>query len=360
MNRHAFLFALAFLVVSLASCTNSSPPTALAASVPPNGDAPRAKREVRLTGMMEAVRSSKVLVPQIWGQGTPLTLTQLIRNGSAVKEGDIIALFDSTTQADTVRDTQAKYDDLGHQVEQKVAQNRADAEKRKSDLRQAEADLSKAEIELQKGPALPDLDLQADQAKLDIARKHVESLKKSNAFHDKGDAAALRILELQRDRQKVALERAQSNVARLELRATQAGMVAHQNLYRQNSMGHAQEGDQLYRGQPLVSIFDPKEMRVRCAVGEPDGASLVPGTRATVYLDAYPELALPAHFEFASPVASSAFGSPIKSFTAVFKLDKTDAHLMPDLSAAVVLEPAPGTVTAAAAPAAAAPAGGGK
>ena len=36
--------------------------------------------------------------------------------------------------------------------------------------------------------------------------------------------------------------------------------------------------------------------------------------------------------------ASSALGSPIKTFTAVFKLDKSDPHLMPDLSAAVVVE----------------------
>jgi len=46
-------------------------------------------------------------------------------------------------------------------------------------------------------------------------------------------------------------------------------------------------------------------------------------------------------------VAASAFGSPIKSFTAVFKLDRTDAHLMPDLSAAVVLEPPAATAMAA-------------
>ena len=65
---------------------------------------------------------------------------------------------------------------------------------------------------------------------------------------------------------------------------------------------------------------------------------LAPGIKATVYLDAYPDLILPAHFAFASPVASSALGSPIKTFTAVFKLDKTDPHLMPDLSAAVVLD----------------------
>jgi hypothetical protein len=43
-------------------------------------------------------------------------------------------------------------------------------------------------------------------------------------------------------------------------------------------------------------------------------------------------------------VASSALGSPIKAFAAVFKLEKVDPHLMPDLSAAVVVEaPAPGS-----------------
>jgi hypothetical protein len=125
----------------------------------------------------------------------------------------------------------------------------------------------------------------------------------------------------------------------LEVKAPLAGMVALENLNRGNSLGHAQEGDQLYRGQPLVSIFDPSEMRVRCSVGEPDIEAIVPGSKAIVYLDAYPDLVLPAHFEFASPVASAGLNSPIKTFTAVFRIDKTDPHLLPDLSAAVVLEP---------------------
>jgi hypothetical protein len=32
-------------------------------------------------------------------------------------------------------------------------------------------------------------------------------------------------------------------------------------------------------------------------------------------------------------------GSPIKTFSAIFRLEKSDPHLLPDLSAAVVLEP---------------------
>ena len=325
--------SLAIPLLFLASCSRPAPTVTHAA--PP--DSPRVKREVRVTGIVEAVHSSKILVPQIWSQGGRMTLTRLIPNGSRVNQGDLIATFDSTQQIDLARDAQAKFDDLGHQVEQKRAQNRADAEKRTSDLRQAEADLAKAAIELQKGPVLSEIDRLKADVRLRSARTHVDSLTRSNSAHDAGDAAALRILELQRDRQKVMLDRVQSNMAKLEVHAPLAGMVAHQSLYRNRSVGHAQEGDQLYSGQPIVSIFDPAEMLVRCAVGEPDGAALVPGSKATVYFDAYPDLAIPAHFEFASPVASSALGSPIKSFTAVFKLDQSDPHLMPDLSAAVIV-----------------------
>jgi multidrug efflux pump subunit AcrA (membrane-fusion protein) len=325
----------------LASCAGSNAETAADTPSPAKlqADTPRMRRELRLTGIVEATRSSKVTVPQIVGQPGRLTLTRLIANGSQVKEGDIVAEFDPTQQFEAAFGARARYEDLGHQVEQKASQNRADAERRRGDLIQAQADLSKALLEVEKAPILGEIDRLKNDARAETARQHVESLTKSNSFHDASDAAALRILELQRDRQKVALERAQTNINRLQLRARLPGLVAHQNVYRGNTNGPAQEGDQLFSGQAVANIFDPSEMMVRCLVGEPDRASLTAAARVHVYFDAYPDLVLPAHFEFASPMAASALGSPIKTFTAVFKLDKSDVRLMPDLSAAVVIEP---------------------
>jgi len=127
----------------------------------------------------------------------------------------------------------------------------------------------------------------------------------------------------------------------LEIKSTLAGMVAIQNVYRANSQGKPQEGDQLYPRQALASIFDPSEMAVRCSVGEPDGIRLKPGAKAEVFLDAYPDILITGHVEFVSPVAASALGSPIKAFTALVLLDKTDKRVMPDLSAAVVVQAQP-------------------
>ncbi len=325
-----------FIPILLASC-RQTPPVVKAAS--PTAPIPASRsKAIRATGLVRAVKVSSIQVPQIAGQGGRMTLVRLVPNGTHVKQGDMLAEFDRTKQLDDALEAEAKYDDLGHQVRQKVAANRSEAEKRLADLKQAEADLAKAEIQLKKGPILSDIDRLKNEAKAESARARVDSLRQTHSHRTKVEAAALRIIELQQDRQKVALERAKSNAEKLVVKAPLDGMVALENIWRGGSMGHAQEGDQLWNGQPMLKLFDPSEMEVHAQIGEPDGAALRAGTRARVRLDAYPEVEFEGRFESASPVASSALGSPIKNFAARFRLVGTDPRLLPDLSAAVVIE----------------------
>jgi multidrug resistance efflux pump len=323
----------------LSGCREApSPRTVQAADSLPA--APVASRgEIRATGTVQAVKAFNVLTPQIRGQGGRLTLIFLVANGATVKPGDTLAEFDTTAQQEAAREAKGKYEDLDHQAEQRKAQNLADAEKRAQEIAKAEADVTKANLQLRKGPVLPEIDRLKNEAKAEDARGRVASLKKSAAFRDIVDASALRIMELQRDRQKVALERALNNAEKLVLKARIGGMVALENVWRSGSVGKPQEGDQLYPGEPLLRIFDPSQMEVRVQVGEPDGAVLVEGARAIVRLDAYPELTLQARFTAASPVATSGMSSPIKSFAARFLLEGRNAQLLPDLSAAVTILP---------------------
>jgi HlyD family secretion protein len=297
-----------------------------------------APQTVRLSGTIQAIHSVFVQVPMVEGQGGELTLTKLIENGAMVRKGDLLAEFDRTNELKLAHEAQAKYDDLSHQVEQKRAEDRSNAEKRASELQGVQADLAKAGIEIRKGPILSDIEQQKNQVKLEDAKAHLASLERSNRFHEQAEAAEIRILELQRDRQKVAVERAQRNAEKLSLRAPLDGMVALQNVWRNNSLGHAEEGDRLWPGSPVLQLFDPSAMQVMASVGEPEGALLVPGMKAIVHLDAFPQLRLAAHFDSASPVASSQLGSTVKTFTARFVLDQNDPHLLPDLSAALDVE----------------------
>lgn len=236
-------------------------------------------------------------------------------------------------------ETRAKYDDLSRQVGQKRAQHNSDAEKRLTEIQQAEADLDKAQLQLRKGPVLSEIHRLKNEARAEGTRARLAHLRKAHELRLKAEAAALRVVQLQKERQKVALDRATTNAEELLVQAPLAGMVALENIWRGSSMGPAQEGDQLYTGQLLLKIFDPSEMLVQTSVNEPDNRLLDAGTKAIAQLDAYPDLTFEGHFEFASPAASSAIGSPIKTFAVIFRLAKAGPRLLPDLSAAVLIQP---------------------
>jgi multidrug resistance efflux pump len=310
-------------------------------------DAPPHK--VRATGMIRAVHSQTILVPRIEGVGGNQTLAAIADNGAMVSVGDTLAMFDRANETKLLQDAQTKYDDLLHQIEQKKAMNNSNAEMRNADLQQAQADLKKAEIESRKGPVLSAIDQEKNQVKLEDAKAHVASLQRSGHFHDLSEQAQLRVLELQRDRQAVAVARQTRNMDRLTVKSPIRGMVALATTWRNNSMSHAQEGDQIWPGSPLLRIFDPASMAVEVSVGEPDGAVLVPGATAIVHPDAFPDLALQAHFESASPVATAPLGTTMKTFSALFVIDQSDPRLLPDLSAAVDIEPPARNITASAA-----------
>lgn len=296
------------------------------------------RRSIRATGVIRAVHSVTVLVPFIEGQGGNLSLATLVENGSLVSPGDSLATFDRANELKLLRDAQTKFDDLARQIEEKKAEHLSNAEKRVADLQQAEADLKKAEIESRKGPVLSAIDQEKNQVKLADAREHVASLQQSSHSHDLAEESELRVLELQHDRAEVAVQRQTRNAEKLLVKAPIRGMVALQNIWHNQTMSHAQEGDELWPGSPLLKLFDPSLMDVEVSVGEPDGAVLEPGARATVHLDAFPELKFTAHYISASPVATAPLGMSVKTFTARFRLDQSDPHLLPDLSAAVDIE----------------------
>jgi HlyD family secretion protein len=335
--------AAALLAAGLA-CAGCGARKAAANSAPEtSGNAaalsPAPPRGVRTVGTIAAQRITLVQVPRISGQGGQMTLVKLVPNGSVVHVGDLVAEFDATAQIKSRRDAQAKFDDLSHQVEQKMAEDRSNAAKRVSDLAQANADLEKARLEIRKGPVLSDLDQLKNAEKLRDADEHVKSLGRSSQFHDVAERADVGVLVLQRDRQKLTLAQLQRDLDKLTVKAPIDGMVSLDNVWKNNSMGHAQEGDQLYAGNPLLRIFDPTSMVLQLSVNEADGAVLVPGSTAVVHLDAYPSLAFTARFDSASPVAASAVSSPLKTFAARYLLDSKDPHLLPDLSAAADILP---------------------
>jgi multidrug efflux pump subunit AcrA (membrane-fusion protein) len=107
-------------------------------------------------------------------------------------------------------------------------------------------------------------------------------------------------------------------------------------------MGEVQEGDQVRPGVPFMEVVDPAIMEVQVPVNQEDLLNLHIGQKAQVHLDAYPDLVFEGQLESVDPMGTPGdFSNKVRNFSATFSISGQDPRLMPDLSAAIDVQPGP-------------------
>jgi multidrug resistance efflux pump len=111
-------------------------------------------------------------------------------------------------------------------------------------------------------------------------------------------------------------------------------------VFKGGTMAEMQEGEEVRPGIPILEVVDPSAMRVRAAVNQADVSSLAPGANVRITLDSYPSRTFDGRLENLSPVATtSSMSTRVRTFVAVFSVQGTDEHLLPDLAAAIEVHP---------------------
>jgi multidrug resistance efflux pump len=269
-----------------------------------------------------------------------LTITRMTPGGTRVKQGDLLAEFDRQAQLRDFIDKQAATSDLADKVSEEQAKEIAARAKDETEMKEAEDNLSKAELEMQKVETLSRIDAEKAQETLDEAKATLAQLKETFTLKRNAAQASIRILEIQRDRSRETMLHAQANAALMQIRSPIDGMVVLNTIWKQGSMGEVQEGDQVRPGVPFMQVVDPSKMDVEVPVNQQDFLSLKIGQKAEVHLDPYPDLVFPGQLEEIAPLGETGdFSSKVRTFAAVFTITGSDSRLMPDLSAAVDVNP---------------------
>lgn len=297
---------------------------------------------LRLRGMTEAIRARAIQAPLLAGQAVgTLTITKIVASGTRVKKGDLLAEFDSQAQLRDFIDKQAQSDDENEKVIEEQAKEAAARAKDETEMTQAENSLSKAKLEIEKVELLSRIDAEKAQEDLDEAQATLAQLKETFDLKRKAAQASIRILEIQRDRTRETMLHAQANSALMQIHAPIDGIVVLNTIWKQGNMGEVQEGDQVRPGVAFMQVVDPAIMAVQVPVNQEDLLGLKLGQKAQVHLDAYSDLVFEGQLESIDPLGKTGDFSPkLRSFSASFAIMGHDPRLMPDLSAAVEVEPA--------------------
>jgi multidrug efflux pump subunit AcrA (membrane-fusion protein) len=325
----AVLIAI-FSVLSIRSKTPATGTSAVSVSTNPG-------QVLRLKGTTEAVQSRAILAPQLAGQSVPtLTIIHLTPAGTRVKKGDLLVEFDRQAQMRDFIDKQADYAKLVDQVAEEQAKENAARAKDETELKAAEDSLRKAELEMQKAEIVSRIDKEKNQENLDEAKATFEQLHETFDLKRAAAQAAIRILEIQRDRTQQTMLHAQANSDLMQIRSPLDGVVVLNTIWKQGTMGEVQEGDQVRPGVPFMQVVNPATMQVRVLANQQDFPSLQVGQTAKVRLDAYPDLVFSAKLDQLAPIGEGGdFSNKLRSFVVIVAIEGNNPKLMPDLSAAV-------------------------
>jgi HlyD family secretion protein len=123
-----------------------------------------------------------------------------------------------------------------------------------------------------------------------------------------------------------------------------------QSIVRNGEFGQIREGDQIAAGQPFMQIVDPSSMVLNATVNQVDAERLRLGMKATLRLDAYPDIEVPGTLIGIGAMAkTSTFRARwVGEIPIRLKIEKVDPRVIPDLtgSAEVVVNTERNTVIA--------------
>ncbi|HEY6388108.1 MAG TPA: HlyD family efflux transporter periplasmic adaptor subunit [Candidatus Acidoferrum sp.] len=295
---------------------------------------------LRLNGTTQASRSFIVLAPRLEGaQVGSMVVTKLAPAGTHVKSGDLLVEFDPQAQMKDYLDKKSTFDNLVSQVAQKQTDEDIARAKDDTAMKQAEDELKRAQLEIQRNEVVSRIDAEKNQEAVDEGQATLKQLKETYQLKRAAAVAAIKILEIQRDRAKEVMRYALANAAKMTVHSPMTGVVVYNTIWLGGRMGTVQQGDQVRPGVPFLQVVDPSKMEVRVELNQVDLLKVHPGQKAEMRLDAYPGMMLPAVLDELSPLGHTGqFTEMVRSFTARFLVQGNDPRLLPDLSAAMDLD----------------------
>ncbi|HYL73240.1 MAG TPA: efflux RND transporter periplasmic adaptor subunit [Bryobacteraceae bacterium] len=283
--------------------------------------------------------NSEMLTAPMMG-GAELILTSLRGNGDVVKEGDVVAQFDTTEQEFKLKEAEADLAEAEQQVAQAEADSKAKAEEAQYELAQAKADLRQAELEARRNPLLAAITARQNTLAVEAARDKLQQLEHDIPNRQATTTANIAIQEAARNKATVQAATARRNIESMTLKAHRNGYVSVQQNASGNFMFQGmklpvfQVGDSVRPGMAVAQIPDLTSWEVVARIGELDRGHLAEGEKATISVVAVPDKVYTGHLKSIGGTTGSPWD---RHFDCKIGLDNASPELRPGMSATIVI-----------------------
>lgn len=237
---------------------------------------------LRIDGEVYAVEKSQLMPPMVdrmWN----FNITRLAPDGEPVKQGDVVLGFDS------------------NQLMQQLVEKQSQLAEKQRELEKLELDLAERERTERLFTAEAQATLDKARRKTEQPRELIAALQYDKLVEERRRAErrmALatqrerlaaeqrrqerRLLQSERNQLQADVERLQTSLAQLEIKAPRDGVMMHKSSWSGDKFD---VGTQVWRGQTIAEIPDASTLAVRAELPERDMLRVSAGTQARIVVE---------------------------------------------------------------------------
>ena len=290
-----------------------------------------------IRGEIKALRSQALTAPSEAGE---LRIIEIAANGAAVRKGDVVIAFDTTTLSQRVAEKQSDLRASQAEISKADAEGRLKLEEFTTGRVTAEFDVERARLDVRAGS----LQSRFDERKAELALSDKQQkLQETDVVLSSGrtaTAATVGGLEGKLERARAELGRTSRGLEALVVRAPSDGVMVVAENWRAGQFGQGnrpfQVGDSAWAGAQIAELPDLSSARMTAMVDEVDRSRLSLGQAATIRVDALSDAELPARLISIGTIARSDMSGgfpPKRGFEVVLELKATEPRLRPGMSA---------------------------
>ena len=287
-----------------------------------------------MRGEVKALRSAVVTAPS--GAGDVQIIT-MARSNAPVKAGDIVVEFDKTVVQRTLAEKRTALRQAEAEIEKARAQARLDQEATRTEQVKGQYDVERAKLEVGTREVVSSYDAAKAELSLSDAQQRVKEVDARIGASAASQRAEMQGLVAKRNKAARDVALAESQLARLTVRAPVDGPFLVQMMWRGSGESEIREGDRVWSGAVIAEIPDPSQVYFAARIDEADRGRLKAGMTATTSSDALPGVEFPARLTAFSTLARPDYSTwpPARLFDVVTEFDQRDARLRPGMTASI-------------------------
>jgi len=284
-------------------------------------------------GEISSIHSVSVSAPRVRGR---LQINKLIKDGSNVKEGDIVVQFDRVEKEQEELKSLSDLRIAQNEIEKKLSDIESQNRTNQMELDNTKLQYEEARLELKKTILLSEVEQEKIKLRYKQAEKRYQETLKKMESQSKSNKAGLNVLYERKIKAESDYKMAKKSLEDMALRAPKDGLVVLKEIWKGTGMSKVQEGDQVWPGYPILEIPDLSAMEIKMHLNEVDVSKVKPRQEALISIDAFPDKVFSGKVErVASMATKKDWDAKIKTFETIVSLNEMDSRMRPGMTCMV-------------------------